>query len=265
MSNSVTEQGFSRVLGPATGNATSQYLNTPRTNRSCIGTPSTYLKGTHMKIFIAVVICLIASPVSAQSVGTSHQQRPEQGKSMQQLFDEDQADVPTAAKGSLAPLTFEQYNRRVKARMQEIRDRLAAGELKTGEDFFDAGLIFQHSDNADGYLFAHVLAMESLFRGYDRAKWLAATTLDRYLQAVKQPQVFGTQYSRDPKLPPLQADTRVIAFSGRTLEPYNIQLLSDSVRLDFCVPSLAQQEANLKIFETNKYPESTLRAPGCVR
>ncbi len=49
-----------------------------------------------MKIFIAVVVWLVASPVLAQSDGTSHQQRPEQGKSMQQLFDEDQADVPTA-------------------------------------------------------------------------------------------------------------------------------------------------------------------------
>lgn len=184
---------------------------------------------------------------------------------MQQLFAEDQADVPTNAKGPLAPLTFEEYNQRVKARMQEIRDRLAYGELRTGEDFYDAGFIFQHSDNADGYLFAHVLAMEAVFRGYDRAKWLTATTLDRYLQMVKQPQIFGTQYSRDPKLPPLRADTRVITFSGRTLEPYDTKLLPNSVRLDFCVPSIAQQRENLKIFETNKYPDGTLTAPGCKR
>ena len=44
---------------------------------------------------------------------------------MQQLFAEDQADVPTNAKGPLAPFTFEEYNKRVKARMQEIPDRLA--------------------------------------------------------------------------------------------------------------------------------------------
>lgn len=184
---------------------------------------------------------------------------------MQQLFAEDQADVPTNAKGPLAPLSFNEYNKRVHARMQEIRARLAEGELKTGEDFYDAGFIFQHSSDSDGYLFAHVLAMEAVFRGYDRAKWLTATTLDRYLQMVKQPQIFGTQYSRDPKLPPLSGDSRVITFSGRTLEPYNTQLLPDSVRLDFCVPALAQQKENLRIFETNKYPDSTLTAPGCKR
>ncbi len=205
-------------------------------------------------------------PILSQESNTSTSLRPDQAKTMQELFAEDQADVPTNAKGPLAPLTFEQYNQRVKARMQEIRSRLAAGELKTGEDYYDAGFIFQHSDNADGYLFAHVLAMEAVFRGYDRAKWLTATTLDRYLQMIKQPQIFGTQYPRDPKLPQLRSDTRQITFSGRTLEPYDIHLLPDSVRLDFCVPSRDQQQENLKIFNTeNKYPDGTLTAPGCKR
>ena len=184
---------------------------------------------------------------------------------MQQLCAEDQADVPTNATGPLALVVLLKGERRQKARMAEIRSRLAEGGLRTGEDFYDAGFIFQHSDSADGYLFAHVLAMEAVFRGYDRAKWLTATTLDRYLQMVKQPQVFGTQYPRDPKLPPLRADSHVITFSGRTQEPYNTQLLPDSVRLDFCVPPVAQQKENLKIFETNKYPDGTLTAPGCKR
>jgi hypothetical protein len=210
-------------------------------------------------------ICLLAVPALAQSGEVPRSERPERGQSMQQLFAEDQADVPTSAKGPLAPLTFDQYNQRVHERMHEILARLADGELKTGEDFYDAGFIFQHSGNADGYLLAHVMAMEAVSRGYDQAKWLTATTLDRYLQAVKQPQIFGTQYSRDPKLPPLRGDSKVITFSGRTLEPYNMQLVPDSVRLDFCVPSLAQQKENLKIFETNKYPDSTLKAPGCKR
>jgi hypothetical protein len=201
------------------------------------------------------LLCSISMPASAQKQEPAQLPRQEQRKSMRQLFEEDQADVPTSAKGSLAPLSFEQYQSRVKARMQEIRARVAAGELKTGEDFYDAGLIFQHSDNSDGYLFAHVLAMEAAIRG----------TLDRYLQALKQPQIFGTQYSRDPKLPPLRPDTREIVFSGRTLEPYNTDLLTDPIRLDFCVPSLAQQRKNLSIFAKNTYPASTLRAPGCKR
>ena len=147
-----------------------------------------------MKAAVVLAVLICGTSASAQENGASVRQRPERAKSMQLLFAEDQADVPTNAKGPLAPLSFDEYNKRVQERMQEIRIRLAEGELKTGEDFYDAGFIFQHSSNADGYLFAHVLAMEAVFRGYDRAKWLTATTLDRYLQMVKEPQIFGTQY-----------------------------------------------------------------------
>jgi hypothetical protein len=36
----------------------------------------------------------------------------------------------------------------------------------------------------------------------------------------------------------------------RTQQPYDAKLLSDSVREDFCVPDLSQQEKNLAIFNS---------------
>ena len=110
--------------------------------------------------------------------------------------------------------------------------------------------------------------MEAVLKGSDEAKWVEAATLDRYLQSIGQPQVFGTQYPLDPNLahlphPPVGSQA---AFrSGRTLAPYNEEFLPDSARLDFCVPALAQQKENLAMLNAGKRPTETMRAPGCPR
>jgi hypothetical protein len=117
-------------------------------------------------------------------------------------------------------------------------------------------------------LFAHVLAMEAVLKGSDEAKWIEAATLDRYLQSIGQPQVFGTQYPLDPNLQhqPHPATGSQAAFrTGRTLSPYNEQFLPDSARFDFCVPALGQQKENLATFNAGKRPTDTMRAPGCPR
>jgi hypothetical protein len=49
-----------------------------------------------------------------------------------------------------------------------------------------------------------------------------------------------------------------------TQQPYDEKLMPDALRLDFCVPSQAQQELNLKEFEAGKYPKGIL-PPGCTR
>ena len=124
-----------------------------------------------------------------------------------------------------------------------MRALLAGGELKTANDFEEAAFIFQHVEDAEHCLFAHVLAMEAVVKGDASARWIEAATLDRYLQLIKQRQVFGTQYETDPNLPHTVANAQSAPFlTGRTLKPYDKQFLPDFVRLDFCVPTLAQQE-----------------------
>ena len=107
--------------------------------------------------------------------------------------------------------------------------------------------------------------MEAVIRGNESAKWIAAATLDRYLQSIKQPQIFGTQYPLDPKLPHSVEGGNAPFLAGRTLEPYNEQFLLDSVRLDFCVPVLEQQKQNVATFNAGKRPRGTMVAPGCAR
>jgi len=176
-----------------------------------------------------------------------------------QLAMDDQSENP----GNISP---DDYYRRGDARRNEIRKLLADGKITSAEDYSDAALIFQHGEKPEDFLFAHILATQALMRGGSADKWIAAATLDRYLQSVNQPQVFGTQYPGDKSTentPKPQVDPRVLNIQ-RTQQPYNSKLLPDAVRQDFCVPDLSQQEKNLAIFNTGHRPDGKLmRAPVC--
>ncbi len=176
-----------------------------------------------------------------------------------QLEIEDQSENP----GNISPA---EYYRHGDARRAEVRKLLEEGKLTSGEDFSDAALIFQHGQTPEEFLFAHVLAVEALIRGGSADRWLAAATLDRYLQAVNRPQIFGTQYPGDKaagNTPKPQVDPHVMNIQ-RTQQPYDAKLLPDSVRQDFCVPDMSQQEKNLAIFNTGHRPEGKLmRATTC--
>lgn len=209
-----------------------------------------------------LMLALLVVVLSLGSIELSPQSAPPKTAAVSrvhQLEIEDQSENP----GNISP---EEYYRHGDARRAEIRKLLEEGKITSGEDFSDAALIFQHGQTSEDFLFAHVLAVEALIRGGSADKWIAAATLDRYLQAVNRPQVFGTQYPADKdarNTPKPQVDPRVLNVQ-RTQQPYDAKLLPDSVRQDFCVPDVSQQEKNLAIFNTGHRPEGKLmRAATC--
>ena len=207
---------------------------------------------------ISITLCSLG--IVAQTSTPNAQKPPETPKTVHQLFLEDQEDLQPGADG-MARFTDEEYHQRVAVREATLRTMLVAGDIKAGNDFLDAAFIFQHGDTAADCLFAHILAMDAMAQGTESARWIAAATLDRYLQFTKQPQVFGTQYLADPHVPvPLHAGGTYVPF-GRTLEPYNESFLSDAIRTDFCVPVLAQQKANIALFNVGKWPRETMHPP----
>ncbi len=201
-----------------------------------------------------LTFCCVA--ICAQSSASNTSKPPKTPSATHKLYVEDQEDTKTIKDEA----TNAEYLQRVKVRQQTLRTMLAAGQITSGDDFLEAAFIFQHGDTADDCLFAHILAMDAMARGTASARWIAAATLDRYLQFSKQPQVFGTQYIMDPTHPVHVAGARFP--SGRTLEPYNDSFLSDSVRTDFCVPTLAQQKQNIAMFNAGKWPRETMH-PSC--
>lgn len=118
-------------------------------------------------------------------------------------------------------------------RRQRARILLQEGKLSSAEDYYAAAFIFQHGDKPEDYLLAHVLAVRALGLGLKKAEWIAAAALDRYLQAIEQKQVYGTQYSRKEGEPYTQG-------------AYDRELLTDQIRDGAGVRSLAEQAETLK-------------------
>lgn len=144
------------------------------------------------------------------------------------------------------------------ARREQARALLAMSGL-TGADYYYAAYLFQHGDKPDDYLFAHILATQAVAMGNTRAKWISAATLDRYLQAIGQKQVFGTQFLDENYAYYLehQHDPDVVQkyktmSSQQTLAPYNQQLLTDTIRRSFCVPPLAAQQQHITDVKAGK-------------
>lgn len=151
---------------------------------------------------------------------------------MQQIFEEDQKD----REPGIGKVDWAAVSNADAARREATRSLLANAKLHTGEDFERAAFVFQHGNAPDDYLLAHTLAMVAVTKGQSSAIWIAAATLDRFLNSIHQPQIYGTQFYTKPNEPATQ-------------EPYNRSLISDALRQQMGVPSQAAQEEKRKLYD----------------
>ena len=128
---------------------------------------------------------------------------------------------------------------RDEARRARVQQLLDGGKLSSGDDYFHAAFIFQHGGKPESYLKAHSLAVIAVARGRPDATWIAAATLDRYLQSIGQKQIFGTQYSVPNDKPATQ-------------EPYDRMLLPDPMRAAVGVEPIAEQEKRRVQYDIDK-------------
>jgi hypothetical protein len=178
---------------------------------------------------------------------------PKDSAEMRRIFDADQADRQVNIAAMTRQQLLDWLNKvgpRDAQRRKQVRDLMARGALQTGHDFDEAAFVFQHGDNPNDYLLAHTLAIVAVTKGSSKSRWIAAATLDRYLQAVKEPQIFGTQYRK-----PDRSDKF-------TQEPYNRQLVPDALRLDMCVSAQASQQHKVDLLNQGKEPPEE-KIPGC--
>ena len=148
---------------------------------------------------------------------------------MTAIYDADQADRVPGPK-----VDWSKVWPRDAARRTRTRALLDAGKLNSGADFLHAAFVFQHGTGTD-FLLAHALATIAIARGRPDATWIAAATLDRYLQSIGQPQVYGTQYTIDK--------------GKASQEPYDRTLMPDALRLATGVPAQAAQEKRRQALE----------------
>ena len=177
-----------------------------------------------MKFRLALLGVLLAAPVSGADLPAAD------NAEMAAIFNADQADR------SAQPIDWTIVKPADAKRRERTGQLLDAGMLRTGDDFYDAAFVFQHGENANDFLKAHLLAIVATAKGQPDASWIAAATLDRYLQETGKPQVLGTQFSRTD--------------NGKfTQEPYDRTLASDAMRTALQVPSLAEQEIERRGYE----------------
>jgi len=117
-------------------------------------------------------------------------------------------------------------------RRGQVRALLERGELRAGEDFRLAAMVFQHGAEPRDYLFAHTLALVALAKGDPSASWIASASLDRYLQSIGQPQIFGAAF----------------VGTGTNQGAFDRELVSDAIRGELGVPALANQKEVMEQF-----------------
>jgi hypothetical protein len=149
---------------------------------------------------------------------------------MAQIYDADQRVRQDVSKLSRAD--WEEIAKSDAERRTRTRALLDAGALHAAGDYRKAAFVFQHGDGPDDFLLAHTLALVAVAKGDQGAAWIAAATLDRYLQSMHHPQIYGTQF--------LTSGARM------TQGTYNRALVSDALRIELGVPTIAAQLEQMK-------------------
>ena len=176
---------------------------------------------------VAVCIALHAAIASAAPPNQSLDDNAE----MTAISDADQADRSDPAK-----IDWTVVGPRDEARKARTKALVDAGKLHSANDFYHAAFVFQHGSKPDDFLLAHTFSVIAAALGRKDATWIAAATLDRYLQKIGQKQIYGTQFSTKDKSP-------------MTQEPYDRELVSDALRAALGVPPLKEQEKQRQEFE----------------
>lgn len=174
----------------------------------------------------AICLALLAAPAGAAK---AHRAPPApeivaDNPEMDAIVAADQAD-----RNDIGKIDWSAVTPRDEARKARTKALMEAHKLRTANDFYHAAFVFQHGSTADDFLLAHTFSIIAAALGRKDATWIAAATLDRYLQKIGQKQIYGTQFNN-------QGD------SPLTQEPYDRRLVSDSLRAALGVPSIEQQE-----------------------
>ncbi|MBW8875182.1 MAG: hypothetical protein JF614_09475 [Acidobacteria bacterium] len=159
---------------------------------------------------------------------------------LERLYKEDQADrAPDMGK-----VDWSVVGKRDEERRKRVLEIIAQGGAKEAADYVHAAMVLQHGQAPEDFDHANQWCLKAveLDPGYPGARWLAAAAKDRYLMNLGKPQLYGTQFKRDPNgpwylwqvdpavtdeerakwdVPPLaRAKARVDALNGGTFQPH---------------------------------------------
>jgi|GEM_PF-4625215 len=142
--------------------------------------------------FMILFVCCTDSFAQSRSAKERIPQN-EFSKKLAVLFEEDQHD----RSGTINP---EFIGRRDIRRRASVLKFLKKKQVKwSATDLYHMAMILQHSVQGvnpytpNHYLMAHVLSVKASLAGHERARWLSAAALDRFLESIDRKQFFATQ------------------------------------------------------------------------
>ncbi|HYX26804.1 MAG TPA: hypothetical protein VFC23_21810, partial [Thermoanaerobaculia bacterium] len=160
---------------------------------------------------------------------------------LERLYKEDQADRAP----DLGKVDWSVVGKRDEERRKRVLEIVAQGGAKEAADYVHAAMVLQHGQTPEDFDHANQWCLKAieLDPDYPGARWLAAAAKDRHLMNLGKPQLYGTQFKRDPKggpwylwqvdpsitdeerakwdVPPLaRAKARVDALNGGTFQPH---------------------------------------------
>lgn len=178
----------------------------------------------------AFLLILIASFLSCK---TEKKQEPEKqiveinNTELIEIYENDQNDRMTDN------INWLDVNKRDSLRRVRVHQLLDSGKVKTGKDFKNAAMVFQHGKDSTDYGLAVSLMKKAIEKDSTINKWLFAAATDRYLLSKSEPQIYGTQYQKmgDEPWKRGEMDTTKI---------------SDAERIKYGVETLAEQREKVK-------------------
>lgn len=150
---------------------------------------------------------------------------------LKKLYEEDQKDRDEKIIDWNNPKEVEEVGKRDKERRKIIKTLLFSSKVKDRSDYYHVAMIFQHGDSPSDYKNAHQLAKKAMEMGEEKAKWLFAATLDRWLLSMEKSQKFGTQFKENEKGEWDFAGSVDKLITDNERKKYNVPPLSQAVKL----------------------------------
>ena len=162
-----------------------------------------------MRNFLAVVLTIVAVALAGgvgYYFGRNHPGpsfssvlvAPPDNDELRRLYEEDQADRSALSPAALKAITDPSVLiKKDSARQDRVKALFIANQLRTGNDFYHAAMIFQHGQAPEDFLLAHEFSVAALIKGKNdpASRLLTAESEDRFLTHVGRSQRFATQFT----------------------------------------------------------------------
>lgn len=157
---------------------------------------------------------------------------------LQHLYDEDQSDRTSGE------IDWSIVGKRDSIREARIYEMLDDNLVKTGKDYYNVAMIFQHGMDTIASGMAVKMMRKAIELDSTQNKWLLAAAIDRDLMRRDKPQIYGTQYRRDHG-------------DGNPWYLYKIDstVITDAQRIEYKVETLAEQREKERRMNMKKLGE----------